>query len=697
MSISYPRQSARTRRFTLGVPRAFQIAPDGSFVAFLRTKAGDDPVTCLWTLDLASGEERLIADPAALDVPGEEDLPPEEKARRERAREQAGGIVGYAVDREVRKAVFTLAGQLFLTDLRSGEVRALPARTPVFDPRLDPAGRRVAYVSGRTIRVLSLQETGDDADRELITPESDQVSYGLAEFIAAEEMGRMRGYWWSPDGAALLVARVDETPVQRWTIADPANPDRGAHEIAYPAAGTPNAIVSLVLAKADGSGKVGVAWDRGEFPYVVTAAWDRHGLVIVTQSRDQRAQRALSVDPSNGATSLLHTLHDPVWTEIVPGVPARTGDGALVWHVEDAGTDTRRITVGGEPVTPGGLQVRAVLGVEGSRILFTGAEEPTEQHVWSYDGATGRTERLTEGQGVFGGARSGEVTVITGSRLDRPGTAVEVRGPAGVREIASRAETPDLTPRVELLRAGKSEIRTAVLLPTGWKPSDGRLPVLMDPYGGPHAQRVLAVRRAYYEAQWLADQGFAVVIADGRGTPSRGPAWERSIHHDMATPVLEDQVTALEDAARRHPGALDLDRVAIRGWSYGGYLAALAVLRRPDVFHAAVAGAPVTDWALYDTHYTERYLGHPDEEPANYTANSLIQDAGRLERPLLLIHGLADDNVVAAHTLRLSGALLAGGRPHTVLPLSGVTHMTPQEVVAENLLHFQVDFLRRNL
>jgi dipeptidyl-peptidase-4 len=173
--------------------------------------------------------------------------------------------------------------------------------------------------------------------------------------------------------------------------------------------------------------------------------------------------------------------------------------------------------------------------------------------------------------------------------------------------------------------------------------------------------------------------------------------WERAIRGDFAGPVLEDQITALEEAARLHPDALDLGRVGIRGWSFGGWLAALAVLRRPDVFHAGVAGAPVTDWALYDTHYTERYLGHPDKEPETYTRNSLLDDAPKLERPLLIIHGLADDNVVAAHTLRLSAALLAAGRPHTVLPLSGVTHMTPQEVVAENLLHLQVDFLRKAL
>ena len=219
--------------------------------------------------------------------------------------------------------------------------------------------------------------------------------------------------------------------------------------------------------------------------------------------------------------------------------------------------------------------------------------------------------------------------------------------------------------------------------------------MLLDPYGGPHAQRVLKARSAYLTAQWFAEQGFAVVIADGRGTPGRGPEWERAVAGDLAGPVLEDQVDALREAAARFAD-LDTDRVAIRGWSFGGYLAALAVLRRPDVFGAAIAGAPVTDWRLYDTHYTERYLGFPDPDPEAYDRSSLITLAERAgePRPLMLIHGLADDNVVVAHTLRLSGALLAAGYPHRVLPLSGITHMTSQAAVAENMLLLQLDFLR---
>jgi dipeptidyl-peptidase-4 len=217
----------------------------------------------------------------------------------------------------------------------------------------------------------------------------------------------------------------------------------------------------------------------------------------------------------------------------------------------------------------------------------------------------------------------------------------------------------------------------------------------MDPYGGPHALRVLSTRGAYLNSQWLADQGFAVVIVDGTGTPGRGPAWEREVSGDLATQVLQDQVDALQSLAGVHP-ELDLSRVAIRGWSFGGYLAALAVLRRPDVFHVAVAGAPVTDWRLYDTHYTERYLG-VDASSAAYESSSLINDAAHLKRPLMIVHGLADDNVVVAHTLALSSALLAAGKPHTVLPLSGVTHMTSQEIVAENLVSLEVAFIKQAL
>ncbi|MFO7398436.1 MAG: prolyl oligopeptidase family serine peptidase [Actinomycetales bacterium] len=683
MTESFPRLHAKTRRFTLGVPRDFTISPAGDRVLFLRTRSGTDPVTCLWELDVATGEERLIADPRTLGA-DEENLPPEERARRERKREAAGGVVAYATDERAGKAVFALSGEIHLADLATGEVRRLATAGPAVDPRLDPQGARVSYVTGGALHVIDLA-TG--ADTVLAEPESDTVTYGLAEFIAAEEMNRMRGYWWSPTGDRLLVARVDESPVALWHIADPANPDRPPVPQRYPAAGTANAEVTLFVIGLDGS-RVAVPYDQ---EYLVTARWDRHGLVIVTLSRDQRSMRLLAVDPATGATTLLREDTDPAWVEIIPGVPARLDDGRLVWVADAEGG--RRLIIGSEPVTPPSLQVRAVVDVDGDTVLFQASGEPTEIQLWLYSG--GRISPLTTEPGVHAGRRTGGVSVISRQSLDTEGVSVTVVRPDGSTvPVRSVAERPGIEPRVTLLRAGDRELTTAVLFPSWHVPGSKRLPVLMDPYGGPHAQRVLAAQRMFLEPQWWAEQGFAVVVADGRGTPGRGPAFEREIRHDF-TIALEDQVDALRGVAERYPDDLDLSRVAIRGWSFGGYLAALAVLRRPDVFHAAVAGAPVTDWRLYDTCYTERYLGHPDE--GHYERSSLLGDAEKLERPLLLIHGLADDNVVAAHTLRLSSALLAAGRPHTVLPLSGVTHMTPQEVVAENLLLLQLDFLKRAL
>ena len=232
----------------------------------------------------------------------------------------------------------------------------------------------------------------------------------------------------------------------------------------------------------------------------------------------------------------------------------------------------------------------------------------------------------------------------------------------------------------------------ALFTPGGAEP-DGPLPVLLDPYGGPHFAVVQKVLTLQLESQWFADQGFAVLVIDGRGTPGRGPGWDREVYRNLADPVLEDQVEGLHAAAERYP-FLDLERVAIRGWSFGGFLAAMAVLRRPDVFHAAVSGAPVTDGELYDTHYTERYLGMPDTDVEAYARYRLLDDAPNLRRPLLLIHGLADDNVYVANTLRLSKALMEAGRFHSVIPLSGITHAPSQPEVAENLLLLQVRFLR---
>ena len=727
MTESFPRQQARTRGFRFGAPRAFQVSPDGGRVTFLRSKAGDDPVTCLWEVDTDTGKERLVADPRALGA-DDENLPAEERARRERVRETAAGIVAYATDRSATLAVFALSGQVYAVPLTTGPPgngagtpRPVPAKTPALDPRPDPSGTKVAYVHEGALHVIDLN-TGDDT----LAAQADGVTFGLAEFVAAEEMGRSRGYWWSPDGGSLLVERVDESAVARWHIADPANPDKAPVEVGYPAAGTANADVSLFIAAlpavtADDTVHIArtplavippvaaklteaAGWDRSGFPYLVNAAWG-HDPLLVVQTRDQKTMRIL-----NAATGdVLREDADPHWTDVVDGVPARLASGDIVWT--GISGDTRGLIVApaaelatATPLTPPGLQVLAVIGTDGDDVLFTGSTEPTEVGVWRY-GPAGLVQVATE-PGVHTAAASGGTTVLASRTLASGDLTVRVSrggpgtGNTGAVAIQSLAQQPNLPhPAPRFIEAGPTGIRTAVLFPSWHRPGT-KLPVLVDPYGGPGMRRVVKSATMFLTSQWFAEQGFAVVVADGRGTPGRGPCWDRTIAGDFATGVLEDQVTALGAAAEKFTD-LDATRVGIRGWSFGGYLSALAVLRRPDVFHVGIAGAPPTDWRLYDTHYTERYLGDPNRNPAAYQVSSLLDDPRRavrsVIRPLLIIHGLADDNVFVAHSLRLSSALLAAGYPHSVLPLSGITHMTSQETVAENMLLLQVAFLKQAL
>jgi dipeptidyl-peptidase-4 len=685
-SDSFLRRQARTQRFTLGAPKGFRVSPDGSRVLFLRSESGTDPRNSLWSLDIASGEETKLVDAVEL-LPGEEELPPEERARRERSRESSGGVVGYSVDAGFRLVAFSLSGKLYTVDIASGEVKTLVGDS-VIDPRVNPPGTHVAYARDRRLRVVDVA-TGED--RVVAGEDDEQITWGQAEFIAAEEMGRSRGYWWSPDGQRLLVERVDQTPVPRWNIADPANPDKPVNTVAYPAAGTSNVDVSLAVIGLDGS-RVDV-WP-GDWEYLAAVHWSAGGNpLLAVQSRNQRRLEIHAVDPADGKTTTLHVEVDADWIDLVPGVPAWTPDGRLVR--ESSADGTHRLVVDGVAITEPGLQVRSVLDV-GDEILFSASDgDPTQIDVYRTE--DGKVRRLSTSDGVHVGSGSAAVTVVSSWSLAHSGPRVSVLADGEpVASVTSSTMDPGLVPEPIWLTLGERGLRAALILPTGHQ-SGEKLPVLLDPYGGPHAQRVLQSRNAFLAPQWWADQGFAVLIADGRGTPGRGAVWEKAIAGKLADVTLADQVDALQAAALVHP-ELDVSRVAIRGWSYGGYLSALAVLRRPDVFHAGIAGAPVTDWSLYDTHYTERYLGMPSENPNSYEQNSLIADAGELRRPLLIVHGLADDNVFVAHSLRLSSALLGKGRSHVFLPLAGATHMTPQaEEVAENMMRTQVDWIKREL
>ena len=685
MSDTFPRQYARTQRLSLGEPRSFTLSPDGSRVIFIRSHSGSDSVNTLWSLDTATGIERELLDPRALNTDLSE-LTAAELRQRERAREGASGVTSYACNRDITRAVTVLGGSVVIIDLITGDA-TMPAIEPgVFDVRLSPDGTTISYLRETSLCISSLAGN----ERVLASDSNETISWGNAEFIAAEEMGRFRGYWWSPDSQSIAACRVDVSPINVWHIADPAHPELPATEHRYPAAGTPNASVSLHIISIATATATPVEL-AGDWEYLNTVSWNSAGLIAQTQTRDQKRIDIHSIDASTGKATIVFTDTDDAWVELVSGVPALQQDGSLITCADREGS--RRLLVNGSAVTPTTMQVRSVVSV-GDSIVFMANEitTPWQLDAWAY--RNGLLEQITQSHGVasVSGSRSCYVSRI--STLDTERAQFTVHTPTTTHNVTSLAETSLVQPNVRIMSVGPRGIPVAILLPR-----DGlstKLPVLFDPYGGPHAQRVVASRAAYNSSQWFADQGFVVVIVDNTGTPGKGSEWERGVMNDLAEPVLDDQVEILRDLNDLEPRA-DTSRVGIRGWSFGGYLAALAVLRRSDLFHAAVAGAPVTDWRLYDTHYTERYLGNPAIDASAYEATSLFNDAEHLQQPLLLIHGLADDNVVAAHTLQLSSALLAAGKPHEVLPLSGVTHMTPQEVIAENLLLHQLEFLQRHL
>ncbi|MFE9930971.1 prolyl oligopeptidase family serine peptidase [Streptomyces sp. NPDC005533] len=693
------RLSASTARFSYGAPRAFSFGDDGRLLWFLRSTGPTDAFDSLWVLDTATGAETRLADPREV-CPEPGALPDAERRLRERTRLVAAGIGSYALSADGRRAVFALYGRLYgVTAAADGKPEEIPAAGPVVDPRPNADGSRTAYVTDDALYVTPGGRVSPD----------DGARWGLAEFVAAEELGRSRGHWWSPDGVTLLAARVDESALQRRYFADPAHPERPAEDFAYPEAGGPNADVQLwVLREGGGEGQdsgVGSAgaparirldWDAETYPYVSDAGWESAGEILLTvQDRLQQNVLLLSADPATGRTTELSRTTHPRWVDPdLPGTPARLADGRILTAADTEGGVARALALDGRLITGDGIQVRRVAGVHQDRLLIeAGLRDPAEQQVLLLDPDTGELTPVADGPGVHSVQASAGFLLLTSAGAD--GVRRTLRTPDG-REFTpvDLSQPLPYRPAPLLERVTEHGVPTALVLPRDHVPGR-KLPVLMDSYGGPGMQDITVDARRWQLRQWWADQGFAVVTVDNRGTPNVSPAHVQAMYRGFSEVTLEDQVAALHALAARH-GDLDLGRVGVRGWSYGGYLAAMAVLRRPDVFHAAAAGAAPTDFRHYDTAYTERYLGLPQEHPDVYERDSLIPDAPTLSRPLLLITGLADDNVHPSHTLRLSQALTDAGRPHQLLALPGITHMTPGGT-REKLMALELQFFRREL
>jgi dipeptidyl-peptidase 4 len=683
------REYAETRRYMAGRPFSARLAPDGAAALFLRS-GPRSAVQALYETDLRTGATRLLLDADALLAGAAQALSREERAELERQRVSARGFTRFDLSRDGRRVVVALSGKLYAVERATGAATPLRTGAAPLDPRLSPDGARLAYVRDHDLHLLDL---APNAERRLTRTGAADLANGLAEFVAQEEMERFTGYWWSPDSRFLAYEESDTSAVEKLSIVDPLHPERGADAFAYPRAGRENARVRLGVVPAAGGATTWVTWDAARYPYLCTVKWDEGGpLTLVVMNRAQTEEAVLATDAATGATRLLLEERDPAWLNLAQAFPRWLEDGSgFFWRTERDGAPAVELRD-----RSGALRATWVrpeqgfgrlVGWDGARrwLWFTGGDDPTRDELFVVkDGAPPARVPLGDDAGtVIAAALSRDGRRVLATRATAramPRTRVHAEDGAVVAELPSVAVEPAIAAAPEYRKVGPGEgIWAWIARPRNAAPG-AKLPVIVDVYGGPHAQQVTRAPRLL--AQWMADQGYAVVAFDGRGTPRRGRAWERALLGDLGGPNLDDQVTALRALVSEVP-ELDVGRVGITGWSFGGYLSALAVMKHPEIFKAAVAGAPVVDWRDYDTFYTERYLKDPRTDAAAYDRSSLLTYAARLERPLLVLHGTADDNVYFFHSLKLSDALFRAGRPHELLPLSGLTHMVPDPLVTE--------------
>ncbi|MFM1986363.1 MAG: hypothetical protein RIS18_580 [Actinomycetota bacterium] len=685
---NFPKQFAQTRRFTTGRSRSFVLSPENNLVFFVRSISKSDSRLALFCLDSNNGNETLLINPQDLKIKNEEFLPAQEKARRERLRESGSGITTFSIDKSGKNLCFVLNGELWYFQLDSKELANLEIPGAIIDPRFSPDGKHIAGVIDGGLYLYSVEE---NFGKFLVSSEGENISYGLVNFTAAEELNRYRGFWWSPSSTSLVVERVDESEVSLVNLADPTDPKAEVRTHRYPFAGTNNPECEFYVIDLQGN-KNKLEIDFQEFEYVTEVDFYSENLVHVTLlSRDQKNLVFKEFNLSDKTNKDLWAKNHNAWVEITIGAPRLFDNHLLTLE----GKDNRQLFVDGLALTDSSFDVRSILAVDKENILLQICRTQSTSSLILVDWKGQITNLGPQDCYVSGGKKEHLILTMEANETSW-NRKVSIFNREKEFKIRDEQDVPEFNPRIEFFDAGPNKISTSVVLPT-WLKDEKNLPVIVAPYGGPHFASCMKNASTYTSEQWLADQGFVVIVAENRGTPGRGQNWEYEIFENWSEKILQDQIIVLDETSKKYPGLLDLNNVGITGWSFGGYFAALAVLDAPERFHAAIAGAPVTDLRWYDTAYSERYLGNPNQDSSKYEQFSLINRAHKLTRPLLLIHGLADDNVLAMHSLKFSAQLLAEGKLHQFIPLSGVSHMTPQEVITENLLKMQLDFFKTNL
>jgi dipeptidyl-peptidase-4 len=692
-------------------PIQLKFSPDGAMVTYLRPTEGDQEILDLWAYDIASGERRALVRAENL-IPGDEvELSEAEAARKERMRIRQRGIVEYAWSKGGDRLLFPLGGALYVYDMRLSPADrvgcAVPASdSPVLDPKFAPDGKQIAFVRDGNLWVVAAQ---GGAERQLTRDGSGAVQNGIAEFVAQEEMSRYTGFWWSPDGKAIAYTQIDESQVP--LVQRPAyHADRvEVVEQRYPAAGQTNAVVRVGVVQVDDGTTTWMDTGVEVDVYIARVGWlpDASAVAVQVQSRDQRTLDLLFADARTGASRQILREQDAHWVELHDDLRILKDRSGFVWSshrtgykqlflYDMAGTLVRQLT------GPKGSVGKVCGIVDADAVIYLGwADSPLEQHLYRVRLEGCAAVQITAQPGwhdVSLAAEGGHYVDTHSDTVHAP--QVHLHALDGRRVATLEAnELPERdeygwarSEYVTLEAADGATLHGRLTRPPGCDPEQS-YPTVVLVYGGPHAQKVRDAWDASLTVQLFAQQGFVVFELDNRGTGNRGHAFASALHEHMGTVEVEDQLAGV--AYLKALRCVDPERIGIYGWSYGGYMTLMCMARAPDVFRAGVSVAPVTDWRLYDTHYTERYMGHPDANAAGYEDSSVLAHIERLGGRLLLVHGMADDNVLFQHSVMLMDRLQQARIPFEMMAYPGKKHGIAGKATRIHLFEMMLAHFRR--
>lgn len=693
-------------------PRGLRFSPDGSRISFQRPRADDRTVLDLWAMDVADGRSYRLVDARAL-APEEQPLSEAEIQYRERARIAYSGVVAYDWDEAGEALLVPLDGDIFYVQAADGAARRL-MRTPEFetDARISPDGSTVSFIREQNLWLHSLDS---GRERALTSEGGDTISWGVAEFVAQEEMRRYTGYWWSPDSQRIAVARIDESPVAVVPRFGISAEGVAVSEQRYPRAGTDNALVELWVIELATGERTRIDLGADTDIYLARVDWSKDGdtLYVQRQNRAQTVLDLLAADAESGDSRVLLSESAPDWVNLSDDLTP-LADGALLWSSERSGfRHIYRVDTEGNPqqLTRGEWAVDRIVGVSaaGDTVYFEGwVDTPLERHLYAVPMAGGTPQQITAGSGSWS-ITLGEGARAFIGRYSDPRTPPQtglyrVNGEriAWVEENALTDEHPfapyraaQVMPEYGTLTAadGETALYWSMLRPPGCS-AEAPCPAVVQVYGGPGVQ---SVRRSWQAPrdQLFAQRGYVLFKLDNRGSDRRGHAFEAALHHAMGSVEVADQLRGLDFL--QSLDFVDGERIGLWGWSYGGYMTLMTTLQAPGRFAAAVAGAPVTDWALYDTHYTERYMGTPQDNAEGYRNGAVFAHLDGYRTPTLLIHGMADDNVTYDHSTRLYAELQSRGALFEMMGYPGQRHGIRSPPLQKHLWHTLLGFLDRHL